>query len=526
MKRVHCLYRVSTKKQVDKQKDDIPMQKITCNEFVEKQQDWIITREFEEKGVSGSKVSAANRDAIQELKEAAVREEFDILLVFMFDRLGRIDDETPFVLEWFVKNGIEVWSALEGQQRIEEHVDKLVNYIRFWQASGESNKLSLRIKERKGQLTADGYYTGGTVPYGYRTVHKGRLNKKGEPLKDFEVDPEADAVKQQIFTKTVYDGYGSHKLSEWLNNQGIRTNNGGKWQCNSIIRVLRNRMSIGYLENKSAKSQYIPELHTIPVEIFDRAQFILDQRSNIFKEKQSSIIPLRTSVNILAGKLYCSTCNTRLSTTVSIDRYTKKDGTVSEKRTRRYVCYHNTRSLTQCDGQGSYDAVKTESLVTQMLSEIFGAIKMTPQEKAVEVRYKKQIKAQKEALKKQEKLIETLTDEMNILKDEVVKTLTGKGSFSAELIAKLVNEKEQELCEATAEKEMLENHINDKQASIDTVNGQYREFVSWADEFQQCSRERAQMIIAHLVDRIEISRNYQVKIIINTVYEQFMPVAA
>ena len=29
-----------------------------------------------------------------------------MLLVFMFDRIGRIDDETPFVVEWFVHHGI------------------------------------------------------------------------------------------------------------------------------------------------------------------------------------------------------------------------------------------------------------------------------------------------------------------------------------------------------------------------------------------------------------------------------------
>ena len=53
-----------------------------------------------EKGISGFKVSAEKRDAIQELKEAALNKEFDVLLVFMFDRLGRIENETPFVLQW------------------------------------------------------------------------------------------------------------------------------------------------------------------------------------------------------------------------------------------------------------------------------------------------------------------------------------------------------------------------------------------------------------------------------------------
>ena len=83
---------------------------------------WIIVKEFEEKGVSGFKISAKNRDAIQDLKEAALRGEFEVLLVFMFDRIGRIDDETPFVVEWFVKHGIEVWSVREGEQRFDNHV--------------------------------------------------------------------------------------------------------------------------------------------------------------------------------------------------------------------------------------------------------------------------------------------------------------------------------------------------------------------------------------------------------------------
>lgn len=93
MKRVYCLYRVSTKKQVDKNnkdENDIPMQKKACHEFADRQNGWTILKEFSEQGISGYKVSAKDRDAIQELKEAVQRKEFDILLVFMFDRIGSI----------------------------------------------------------------------------------------------------------------------------------------------------------------------------------------------------------------------------------------------------------------------------------------------------------------------------------------------------------------------------------------------------------------------------------------------------
>ena len=141
---------------------------------------WENREEFSEKGVSGFKVSAKDRDAIQEIQKMALKGEFDILLVFMFDRLGRRDDETPFVVEWFVKQGIEVWSAMEGQQRFDTHVDKLLNYIRYWQASGESIKTSVRVKTRISQLTEEGYYTGGIVPYGYRLENRGRTNKRNK----------------------------------------------------------------------------------------------------------------------------------------------------------------------------------------------------------------------------------------------------------------------------------------------------------------------------------------------------------
>lgn len=175
-KRVYCLYRVSTVGQVEK--DDIPMQRQYCREFIERNPEWVLTNELYEKGISGFKVSAKERDAIQEMQRDAVQGKFEILLVYMFDRLGRKDDETSFVVEWFVQNGIEVWSAVEGQQRFDNHVDKLLNYIRYWQASGESVKTSVRTKTRLEQLTQEGCFTGGSVPYGYKLEKRGRINKK------------------------------------------------------------------------------------------------------------------------------------------------------------------------------------------------------------------------------------------------------------------------------------------------------------------------------------------------------------
>lgn len=123
-------YRVSTKGQVDH--NDIPMQKIKCRKFAQ-QQGWRVVMEKAEKGISGSKVSASKRDVIQELRQEAGNGSFDILLVYMFDRLGRIESETPFVLEWFVQHGIQMLARLiaeaetEVRQAKEEYAELLRN---------------------------------------------------------------------------------------------------------------------------------------------------------------------------------------------------------------------------------------------------------------------------------------------------------------------------------------------------------------------------------------------------------------
>ena len=88
--RVCCLYRVSTDKQVDfnsNHEADLPMQRKACHKFAEAK-GWVIVHEEQEEGVSGHKVRAEARDKLQIIKEYARKGKFDILLVFMFDRIG------------------------------------------------------------------------------------------------------------------------------------------------------------------------------------------------------------------------------------------------------------------------------------------------------------------------------------------------------------------------------------------------------------------------------------------------------
>ena len=160
----------------------------------------------------------------------------------------------------FIKHGIEVWSVNEGEQRMDNHVDKLMNYIRFWQANGESQKTSARVKTRLKQMTLDGKFTGGVAPFGYKLIKSGEINKKGKELMDIVVDDDEAPIVKKIFEMTVKEGYGSDRMADYLNSHGIRTHNNSKFQCNTVNRILKNRIYCGYLVSGGVASPCIERL--------------------------------------------------------------------------------------------------------------------------------------------------------------------------------------------------------------------------------------------------------------------------
>lgn len=519
MEIAYTLYRVSTKNQVDKVKDDIPMQREACHEFAGRM-GWTIGKEFLEKGVSGFKVSAQNRDAIQDLKTAAIKGEFQILLVFMFDRIGRIDDETPFVVEWFVKHGIKVWSVNEGEQRFESHVDKLMNYIRFWQASGESEKTSMRIKTRMQQLTAEGSYTGGPIPYGYQLTKRGRLNKKGKEISDLGINPQEAEWVVKVFEKTVYDGYGSFRLASMLNNNGQRTHNGAKFQSTTIIRILRNKLFCGYIVSGEAISPHMQELQIVGKELFLAAQEVLDQRAK--KNDDDRKVALTTkSKNLLSGIMFCSHCGGRLTSIVYKDHYTRQDGTEYRIEQLKYLCYHKSRKLCKCDGQSTYVAERVDKAICEVIHEMFSHIKDAPDEAVLQKRFKKELSsctAKKTKLALEQK---KNTQQLEKLEDEIAKTLTGDSSFTSEQLSKAMKTVEAKISEINADLKQLENEMSGKKMSMEKIRPMYDRFTSWAEEFDRCTTEQKKMIISQLVRRIEIGKGYKITVELNMDYKQF-----
>lgn len=519
-KRVYCLYRVSTKGQVDK--DDIPMQKQSCRDFAERQNGWVIKKEFQEKGVSGFKISAENRDAIQEIKAVAENHEFDVLLVFMFDRIGRIDNETPFVVEWFINHGIEVWSVNEGEQRMESHVDKLMNYIRFWQANGESKKTSIRVKARLQQLVEEGVYTGGTPPFGYNLVKSGVVNKKGKELMTLQQNPiEAEMVKV-IFEKTAKEGLGTYVLAQFLNGNGMRTHKGVEFQAITVNRMLQNEIYRGFYVRGGVRSKRVDELQIVSDAVFKDVQVIMEQRK-LLNEEKTQMSRFTRSSTMLGGNIYCAHCGKKLCANSFKDRYRTKDGELHiGSRRYRYMCSGKAMHRNECDGQSVYVAQKVDNVVIQALHQCFDKIKSTPKDAAIEKKYQADIVSIKKDIKMVKQNIESNERKLIELNEEIANALIGESKFSADSLVSAIGTIKRKLSDSKMLLTKKETQLEDTKSCMDNVHLHYDEFRTWADEFDDASPERKRLIICKLFKEINVGKGYQIEILMDTSYKQFV----
>ena len=520
--RVQCLYRVSTTKQVDhddQNQADIPVQRKACREFAKKM-GWIIVGEEQETGVSGFKVSADDRDKLQLVKEKAELKKFDILLVFMFDRLGRRSDETPFVVEWFVKKGIRVWSVNEGEQRFESHTDRLTNYIRFWQADGESQKTSIRTKTALSQMVLEGRFRGGKTPYGYKLEKSGIFNKRKHEVNRLAIDDE-EAEVVRMFDLCVSSGYGKFRLAHFLNDHGIRNRQGENWHDATIGAILHNPLYKGVLRSGETYSEPFDELQIIKPELFDMAQSLMTERTNENKEYRT--MPLNTTgQSLLSGNVFCGHCGGRLVLTTNGKVYRQPDGTPLKKKRFRYVCYNKTRHRIDCDGQTGYTMHILDDIVVNILHQVFDKMKSATSDMIVGNACQKQMALLQADLKRARTENTKANTDYESLKAEVLKAVQGKSALPMEVLNELLEETRQRVLDTSRRVTELTMELDNENSKLEEFRSEFERIATWSEIFDSSDTATKKMICGYIIKRVTVRRDYKLAVDFTINVEQFL----
>lgn len=396
---------------------------------------------------------------------------------------------------------------------------KLTNYLRFWQASGESKKTSIRIKNSMEQMEISGLYTGGAVKYGYHLIESRLVNKKGQPIKKYEIDEAEAEVLHMIDDMTVHKGYGSWRLADYLNKHGYKTHNGGKFTSMKIIRILRDPYYCGRLENGET-SEALQKLKIRNDDTYNQILYILRQRNRKNEEKRH--IAMSTKGNaMLSGNIFCAHCGGRLTTIRYRDSYIRTDGSVYAVDQIKYSCYHKSRKLCECDGQTTYQADRVDEVVSQIIRKIFSCMQGAPEEEKLQMLFKRQMAGNRATQKKLSLELEKNKGQLLKLQLEIGKTLTGDSIYSPEDLTQAIQTLKLRVADVEMQLGELQEEEAEKKRGIDLITPAYNQFKSWADEFDTATLEQKKMIACQLFKRVEVGRDYQISVELNMTYQQF-----
>lgn len=519
--KVWNLYRVSTKKQGGEGEEDIPIQETICKNFAE-QKGWTVTNELVEK-LSGFNTPLEQRTKLTEIKQGALNGDFDILLIYHSDRLGR-GMEYTFFLQSLYQLGLQVWSVKEGELKSGEHQDALVNFIKFWQAEGESRKTSMRVKDSFKEFNEHGYYMGGSVCFGYDLydTEEKRNSKSTKTIKKIKINPNNAEIVKLIYSLALNKGWGGNRISNYLNEQDI-TNSGEKWKHKRIVQILRNPIYMGYKRyhitetipksnqrERMGKDEwklqpFNSELAIILQDDWNKVQDLMNNRNNQdvkeerFKKGESQ--PTSSQV-LFSGLLFCGICNTPMYTNVSYRDYkSKTTGEITKHIYYRYECPHKADIKHE---QARWNSKKIDSKIENSVIKQLNSINLeiVHCEDSAEVEKIDSRKVQLKELKTQ-------------LKDKVLgynnteklfnDVMEGKVELDISFVTKKMQEFHKAKEEITIEIIQIEDEIKKAEVTTNDITKLRQKFSTWVEDYKlKTDLDEKKMMLNEVVDKIYV----------------------
>lgn len=302
-------------------------------------------------GISGRK--AAKRPAFQKMIAAAKNRPspFGVILVWKFSRFARNQEESILYKSLLRREcGIEVVSVTEetGDSMFGSLIERIIEWMdEFYSIRlGEEVRTKMAyVAEKGGQQTV--------APFGYR-------KPPGQPL---EIVPdEADWV---IFmAENVLAGRSYRWIATQLNDAGVRTHRGGKFEPRTVEYILRNVTNAGAIHwtpDKTAHDRLNPYSDgTIIVEgacpaIYDMDFYkkVLAEVERRAEQNRRHTKPDTVKRHWLSGFLKCSACGASM---------------VYSKKHNGFQCYKYGKGL--CTVSHYVSAPKIEAAVIEALGQI------------------------------------------------------------------------------------------------------------------------------------------------------------
>lgn len=220
-----------------------------------------IIHEFADRGKSG--LTAEGRDGFNDMMDNWVRqhkENFDFVLCLDVSRWGRFQDidlSATYSAEC-KKHGKQVIYTTLGMPRPDDPLYPVYLQFERFRAAQYSKELSVKVSHGCIKIAQQGYWVGGSPPYGYDRLlldearkpvhvleHRQKKSIQNQRVTLTLGPAEQVATVRRIFTELIDNGPDLDQIAESLNRDGLRSALGGPWSADKIRRILSNQLYAG-----------------------------------------------------------------------------------------------------------------------------------------------------------------------------------------------------------------------------------------------------------------------------------------
>lgn len=212
--------RVSSKKQLDGYSIKMQIDKIKryCQLM-----EYDLVEIYEDRGISG--MSIDKRDGYKEMLTYLMNNEIDGIVVYSLSRLGRRMKDVISLLDTLKNNGKSFYSIKENLNNNDKIGSLIVNIMSSINEF-EVENIRERIRDVKREKKSKGLVSG-RLMYGYDNVD-GRLVKNVEEMK---VISRIKGLRSR--------GYSWSRISNKLNEDGVKSKYGGIWYMSSVYNTMK-----------------------------------------------------------------------------------------------------------------------------------------------------------------------------------------------------------------------------------------------------------------------------------------------
>ena len=532
MKRVRMLLRVSSNQQLEAD-GDLSVQRQLVLEYIEKRSDWKLDeKEYFEGSNSGYKNSVADRDVLQDALQDARNKEYDILVAYKDDRIGRRMWEIGAYVMSLKNCGVDIYTVKDGciSPESDDIMGQMVLALRYGNAQKSSSDTGMRVKDTAKKLVQRGKFMGGKAPYGYTLELSGEISKHGRALKHLVIDEKKAEVVIYIYNLAVQKEYGSVKIAKILNSHDQYKNEAPNdvWKAGTIASILTNPIYAGYTAynrrtrsdgkyHKIGSDDWIiaeesnPEIAIITTDIWNRAQDMRKKRADGIAKKEEhrpyniNVIKNNTGTLALIDVLYCGYCGRKM-TNGSRYNYWKIKST-GERRSGKVGLYkcQDMWSGTVHPGRGFYRADRIEPIVFSAISEYIGKLQENENVfQEIEVNKQAEKRRMNSDLDKDRQELAKIQKKIDVMEENIPQAMTGEYPLSLEDLVRLIDKQKDMYRKQQEIIKQKEKKMENMDVSITEWAYLKKQIPTWQQVFLEADAHTKRVLVDKLIERIDV----------------------